>query len=92
MTAFRHFYNINTVSPMRKLTLADFINQDNDAITLDGKEYIVESLSERAKSYLDNIEFVNERILLKNNELQIADSARIVYTSALREELIKTVA
>ena len=33
---------------------------------------------------------VNEQILQKNNELQIADSARIMHISVLNEELIKT--
>lgn len=44
-------------------------------------------MSDVAKEHLDSLHFVNEQILQKNNELQIADSARIVYSSALAEEV-----
>ena len=66
------------------------MTQEDNVITVDGKEFDATSLSEKAKAQLDNLQFVNEQILQKNNELQIADSARIMYISVLNEELIKT--
>lgn len=66
------------------------MTQEDNVITVDGKEFDATSLSEQAKAQLDNLQFVNEQILQKNNELQIADSARIMYISVLNEELIKT--
>ena len=76
--------------PKRELTLADERNSEDNVITIDGKEFNATSLNEQAKIQLDNLQFVNEQILQKNNELQIADSARIMYISVLNEELIKT--
>jgi hypothetical protein len=73
-----------------ELTLAEEMTQEDNVITVDGTEFDATSLSEQAKAQLDNLQFVNEQILQKNNELQIADSARIMYISVLNEELIKT--
>jgi hypothetical protein len=64
-------------------------NEDN-LITIDGKEFSISSFSEQAKAQLDNLQFVKEQIMQKHNELQIADSARIMYISVLKKELIKT--
>ena len=60
---------------------------EDNVITVDGKDFDAASLSAQAKAQLDNLQFVNEQILQKNNELQIADSARIVHISVLKEEL-----
>ena len=70
--------------------MAEETTQEDNLITVDGKEFDATSLSEQARAQLDNLQFVNEQILQKNNELQIADSARIMYISVLNEELIKT--
>ena len=70
--------------------MAEETTQKDNVIAVDGKEFDATSLSEQAKAQLDNLQFVNEQILQKNNELQIADSARIMYISVLNEELIKT--
>jgi hypothetical protein len=78
------------VLPIKELTLADETTKEDDVITIDGKEFDAASLSEQAKVQLYNLKFVNEQILQKNNELQIADSARIMYISVLNEELFKT--
>jgi hypothetical protein len=78
------------ILPKEELTLAEKTTQEDNVITVDGKEFDATSLSEQAKAQLDNLQFVNEQILQKNNELQIADSARIMYISVLNEELIKT--
>ena len=66
--------------------MAKRTTQKANVITLDGKDFDATDLSEDAKAQLENIQFVNEQILQKNNELQIADSARIMYLSALDDE------
>ena len=56
-------------------------------VTVDGKKYDEASLSGRSKSNLKSLQFVDEQILQKNNELQIVDSARVVYSQVLNLEL-----
>ena len=56
-------------------------------VNIDGKDFDASSISEEAKEQLYNLQFVNEQILQKNNELQIADSARIIYNSVLKSEI-----
>ena len=56
-------------------------------ITIDEKEYLVSSLSENAKAQLTNIQFVDEQIQQLNNEWAVADTARLAYTNALKNEL-----
>tara|TARA_B100001093_G_C26079492_1_gene698008 strand:- start:176 stop:370 length:195 start_codon:yes stop_codon:yes gene_type:complete len=55
--------------------------------TVDGVEYDVNSSSDVVKNQLNNIKFVDELILQKNNELQIAQTAKIGYSRALKREL-----
>ena len=55
--------------------------------TVDGVEYDVNSSSDIVKNQLNNIKFVDELILQKNNELQIAQTAKIGYSRALKREL-----
>jgi len=55
---------------------------------VDGQDFYASNLSDQARAHLDNLQFVNEQIMQKNNELQIADSARIMYNSVLKQELI----
>ena len=56
-------------------------------ITIDDKEYDLSDPSEEIKSQIDNLTFVNNLILQKNNELQIAQTAKIGYSRALNREL-----
>lgn len=60
-----------------------------EKITIDGQEYDLRNASEAAKVQISNLEFVNEQILQKNNELQIAQTAQIGYSRALKRELEK---
>ena len=62
---------------------------DEKKITIDGKEYDVNELSENAKAQLANIRFVDMQIQQLNNEWAVADTARIGYTNALKRELAK---
>ena len=62
---------------------------EEDKITLNAETFDVSSLSPNARAQVQHIRFVDEKILQKNNELQIADSARIVYTSVLKSTVTK---
>ena len=64
------------------------MSKDNaDKITIDGKEYALSALSEKAKMQLANINFVDERIQQLNNELAVSDTARMAYSKALKNEI-----
>ena len=58
-------------------------------ITIDDVEYNLDELSEDAKSQINNIKFVDVRIQQLNNEWAVADTAKIGYTNALKNELTK---
>ena len=58
-------------------------------ITIDEKEYDLSEATENVKLQVANVEFVDEMILQKNNELQIAETAKIGYLRALKRELAK---
>ena len=59
-------------------------------INIDGVEYDMTNASDEAKSKLTNVTFVNEMLLQKNNELNVAKTAKIGYSRALKRELEKT--
>ena len=56
-------------------------------ITVDGVEYLLDDLSDNAKSQITNIQFVDTQIQQLNNEFAIADTARIGYANALKKEI-----
>ena len=56
-------------------------------ITIDDVEYDMTNATKEAEAKLTNITFVNEMILQKNNELNIAKTAKIGYSRALKREL-----
>ena len=60
-----------------------------DKVKLDDVEYDVSNPSEAVQAQLENINFVDGLILQKNNELQVAQTAKIGYSRALRRELDK---
>lgn len=60
-----------------------------EKITIDDIEYDLISASDDAKAQIANIQFVNEQILQRNNELQIAETAKMGYSRALKRELEK---
>lgn len=64
------------------------MKEDNEQkITIDGVEYAPDDLSDGAKAQVANIQFVEARIQQLNNELAVADTARIGYTRALKNEI-----
>lgn len=56
-------------------------------ITLEDQLFDSSNLSVRGKEHLVMLQYVNDQITQKNNELQVADSARIVYVSVLKSSL-----
>ena len=58
-------------------------------IIINGEEFEITDPSDDAKAQLANIRFVDEQILQKNNEIQIAETAKIVYSRALKREIEK---
>ena len=60
-----------------------------EKITIDDKEYDLTDASAEVQAQLNNLQFVNEQILQRNNELQIAETAKIGYSRALKRELEK---
>jgi hypothetical protein len=60
-----------------------------EKITIDNIEYDLTNASDEAKAQIANLQFVNEQILQRNNELQIAETAKIGYSRALKRELEK---
>ena len=56
-------------------------------ITIDGKEYPLESLSEAAKSQLSNLRIVDQEIARLQQQQAIAQTARNAYAQALQVEL-----
>lgn len=67
--------------------MAEEINLGHDTIIVGDREFATSDLSARAKSQWDNLHFVNEQIAQKSNEIQIADTARLMYYSVLRSNL-----
>lgn len=60
-------------------------------IVIDNKEYIInDDATDEVKAQLANLVFVDEQILQKNNELQVAETAKIGYSRAFARELEKT--
>ena len=56
-------------------------------ITIEGKDYKLDDLSDAAKAQVSNIQFVDAQLQQLSNELAISDTARIGYTNALRSEV-----
>ena len=63
--------------------------EDEQKISIDGTDYLLDDLSDNAKAQLMNIQFVDAQIQQLNNEWAVADTARIGYTRALKSELEK---
>ncbi len=62
---------------------------DKKKITIDNVEYIIDELSDVAKTQIANINFVDSRIQQLDSEWAVSDTARIGYTNALKAELTK---
>lgn len=61
--------------------------EQEQIVTIDGKEYDLNMLSNEAKSQIANIVFVDQQLLQLENEWAVADTARMGYSAALKNEL-----
>ncbi|MCG5526333.1 DUF6447 family protein [Ectothiorhodospira haloalkaliphila] len=59
-------------------------------VTIDGKQYDLQGLSDNAKSQLTNLRVTDQEIERLNQRLAIAQTARAAYARALNAELPKT--
>lgn len=59
------------------------------SITIDETVYDITEISKNGSDQLKNIQFVDEQILQRNNELQVALTAQLGYQRALKRELEK---
>ena len=62
---------------------------DKKKLNIDGDEYNVSDLSDEAKAHIASIQFVDAQLQQLNNEWAVADTARIGYSNALKQELAK---
>ena len=58
-------------------------------VIVDDVEYLLDEISDEARTQLINITFVDEELHRLNNELAVADTARIGYTNALKSEIAR---
>lgn len=56
-------------------------------LTIDGKDYALENLSEAAKGQLTNLRVVDQEIARLQQQQAIAQTARNAYAQALQAEL-----
>lgn len=56
-------------------------------ITIDGKAYDLEKLSDNAKSQLGNLQFVDQEIARAQAHLAVLQTARNTYAQALKQAL-----
>ena len=69
--------------------MGETLERQVEKITIDNMEYDLANASDEAKAQIANLQFVNEQLLQRNNELQIAETAKIGYSRALNRELEK---
>lgn len=59
----------------------------DQTVTIDGKEYAVDQLSEEARNQLMNLRVTDQEVARLNQQLAIAQTARAAYANALKREL-----
>ena len=58
-------------------------------VTIDGKEYDTDALSEDARNNLRNIQYCEQKVIELKRELAMAQTARNAYAVALSSQLPK---
>lgn len=58
-----------------------------DTITIEDKEYKVESLTENAKAQIANIQFADQEIARLQSKIAVFQTARSAYMYTLKKEL-----
>lgn len=61
--------------------------EQKNTITVDGKEYSAENLSEQAKNLVTNVQATDQELNRLRVQNAIAQTARQVYVNALKAEL-----
>ena len=56
-------------------------------VTIDGVEHDTDDFSEMAKNTIKSLQFVEERLQQRRNEMAVADTARVAYMRALKTAL-----
>ena len=59
-------------------------------VSIDGKDYVLDELSNEAKEQIASLQFVEQQIQQLQNEWAISDTARIGYSNAIKKEVEKT--
>lgn len=57
------------------------------SVTIDGKEYLADALSEQAKAKIANLRFVDAEMLRTKNQLIMLQAARVEFARQLQAEL-----
>ena len=57
------------------------------SITIDGKEYNVDNISDKGKEQLASIKFVQNEIQALEGRVAVYKTAMVAYTAALKNEL-----
>ena len=60
---------------------------DKPKLNIDGTEYALDEMSDKAKELLANVQFVDAQIQQLDNEWAVSDTARMGYSQALSSEL-----
>tara|TARA_B100000214_G_C23438571_1_gene388121 strand:- start:208 stop:399 length:192 start_codon:yes stop_codon:yes gene_type:complete len=57
------------------------------SVNIDGKEYDIDSLSDKAKANIASLQFVQNEINRLNGELAVYKTAQVAYTKVVQNEI-----
>lgn len=72
-----------------KLLVKNMTEKKNPKITVDGKEYLIDDLSDNAKAQLGSLRATDAEIARLEAMVAMLKTARIAYARAAKEELDK---
>jgi hypothetical protein len=64
--------------------------EKKNTITVDGKEYDATTLSDQAKNIIRSVQFADQEIVRQQMGLNVLQTARQAYVTALKKELAGT--
>ncbi len=76
-----------TTLPMHSLTRFQERYPAMTTITIDGKEYEYEALSDKAKAQLTSMQFVDNELARLQAQASVLQTARMAYSKELQNEL-----
>lgn len=56
-------------------------------LVIDGKEYLLDSLSKEVKDKINNLRFVDAEIMRLRNQIVVCQAARVEYVRQIQQEL-----